>query len=316
MIIDCIKMSGKRLQFVVGKGGVGKSAVTAALAIVSCAPDERVLAVELGRARGLSRLFGCEDRVGERPVEARPGLFVAAVDGESALAEYLSLVVPIRRLLKTVLATRLYSTFVAAAPGLKELMTVGKIWYENQQLDSSGGAAWDTIVVDAGASGHSLQYLQMPQAAAATFRSGLVHRESNRVAALLRDTTTTAVHVVATPEEMPLAEAADIVARLRGELSLPLGSVYVNRCRSVPPAGIEAGIAKLQEADDGRYARLLTTVRRRLSWTSIQEEGIAALERRIGQSSVRLPDLVAVEFGVEELERLAQSVRMSVENPS
>ncbi len=306
-------MRGKRLQFVVGKGGVGKSAVAAALAVASCAPERRVLAVELGRERGLSRLLGCSERVGEQPQEARPGLFVTAIDGETALAEYLRLVVPIRRLLRAILATRLYSSFVAAAPGLKELMTVGKIWYENQRVAPSGAALWDTIVVDAGASGHSLQYLQMPQSAAATFRSGLVHRESVRVATLLRDDATTAVHVVATPEEMPLAEATEIVARLRGDLSLPLGSLYVNRCRRIPPPGVEAAIAKIEAADEGHYAGLLAVARRNLSWTSIQEEGIRALEKSTGCPSVRLPNLVAVEFGSEELDLLAAQIRRAGE---
>jgi len=157
------------------------------------------LAVEFGGAGGLARLFSVELDPG-RPLEVRPGLYLARFEGEAALAEYLELVVPIRRLLSSVVASPLYRHFVAAAPGLKELMTVGKVWYEYQRCDGAGSKLWDVIIVDAGASGHSLQYLQMPHAAARTFGSGLVHRESQRIEALLKDPAATSVHVVATPE--------------------------------------------------------------------------------------------------------------------
>jgi len=87
--------------------------------------------------------------------------------------------------------------FVAAAPGLKELMTIGKIWYEQDRKEADGRFVWDLVVVDAGASGHSLQYLQMPGTAAQAFSSGLVHREATRVESLLKDPARSCIHVVA-----------------------------------------------------------------------------------------------------------------------
>src|SRR5262249_60155592 len=105
-----------------------------------------------------------------------PGLHGLSVDGRAALEEYLGLIIPVKRLLQTVFSSRIYQYFVAAAPGLKELMTVGKIWYEATRQDG-GRPAWDTIVVDAPATGHSLQYLRMPPAARAPFGAGLAQRE-------------------------------------------------------------------------------------------------------------------------------------------
>src|SRR6185295_20245703 len=101
---------------------------------------------------------------GDGIVEALPNLCVLTVDGEAALSEYLGLVLPVRRVQRMVVESKLYRHFVAAAPGLKELMTVGKIWYE-EQLEGGRGKKWDAIVVDAPATGHSLQYLRMPRAA-------------------------------------------------------------------------------------------------------------------------------------------------------
>ena len=91
-----------------------------------------------------------------------------------------------KRVLSTVFTSRIYQYFVAAAPGLKELMTVGKIWYEADASRSDGARRWDVVVVDAPATGHGLQYLRMPQAARDTFGAGLVQREARRVVELLQ----------------------------------------------------------------------------------------------------------------------------------
>jgi anion-transporting ArsA/GET3 family ATPase len=279
-----------------------------------------VLALELTRPGGLARIFGHEVARPGEPVEVRPRLSIAYVEGEAALTEYLELVIPIRRLLAAVFTSRVYRFFVAAAPGLKELMTVGKIWYEQDRRDADGRFVWDVIVVDAGASGHSLQYLQMPGTAAQTFTSGIVHRESARVEALLKDPARTEVHVVAAPEEMPVTEAVQIVERLRADLKLPLGRLYVNRCRSAAPPGAAELLEALEKADVSTCAdvggfdadvvlegiRLAAT--RALAWEPIQARSIERLERETAVEAVRLPLLVTEEFGLREVERLADEI--------
>lgn len=308
-----VVVDDRRVQFIVGKGGVGKSTLTAALALSAAAEGRRTLAIELASPGGVARLFGVVSAVGNEAVAVRPGLSLMWIEGESALTEYLSLVVPIKRLLKTVFSSRLYRVFVAAAPGLKELMAIGKIWYEAQKTRADGSPLWERIFIDAGASGHSLQYLQMPSAAAATFQSGLVHRESLRVEALLKDASTTCVHVVATPEEMPLGEAAAIVARLRDPLGLALGDLIVNRCRPAPPAGIAGAVETLAaietaSGDEAVRAALLGAARTALGWQHIQEQGIAHIVADTGIEPLRLPLLVREEFGLAEVEEIARSL--------
>ncbi len=308
------------LQFVVGKGGVGKSTLSAALAIAAARAGRRVLALEVEGVGGLARTFKAAPSRPGVPIGVRPGIEIAYIEGESALAEYLELIVPIRRLLAAVFASRIYRYFVAAAPGLKELMTVGKVWYEHQRLLANGEHAWEVIVVDAGASGHSLQYLQMPRAAATTFRSGLVHREAVTIQKLLSDPAATAIHVVATPEEMPLTEARQIIERLRGDLDLPLGRVFVNRCRRRAPEGARSALTKLAAMPletsglsptiDGSALRdgMRFACSRALGWESIQEDGVARLEAGTGLSVIRLPLLASEEFGLREVELLADVV--------
>src|SRR4029077_15239002 len=170
--------------------------VAAALALTLARRGRRTLGVEMEPGGRLAALLG---------PQAGAGVRVLHVDGRAALEEYLNLIIPVERLLATVFASRIYQYFVAAAPGLKELMTVGKIWYEATRTEG-GRPAWDAIGVDAPATGHSLQYLRMPQAARETFGAGLVQREATKITDLLRDRRTTAVHLVTLAEEMAVAE--------------------------------------------------------------------------------------------------------------
>src|SRR5512139_2134864 len=139
-------LAGRRVLFVVGKGGVGKSTVSTALAVSLAEEGKRVLLAQMESSRRLAEFLDLPT-TDAGMVEALPNLCVLTVDGESALSEYLGLVLPVRRVQKMVVESKLYHHFVAAAPGLKELMTVGKIWYE-EQLRVRGRPKWDVIVVD------------------------------------------------------------------------------------------------------------------------------------------------------------------------
>src|SRR5947208_948414 len=229
----------RRLHFVVGKGGVGKTTIAAALALLLVRRGRRTLAVEMDAVGRLPTLLGGSG-VGYVPTEVAPGLHVLGLDGRAALEEYLGLIIPVKRLLATVFASKLYQYFVAAAPGLKELMTVGKIWYEATR-EEAGRPCWDAIVVDAPATGHSLQYLRMPQAAREAFGAGLVQREATKITGLLRDRQTTAVHIVTLAEETPVTETLETRTQLVEALGLPLGFVIANRVhrRRFSPAVLE-----------------------------------------------------------------------------
>src|SRR6185295_3185712 len=252
----------RRLHFVVGKGGVGKTTVAAALAQLLVRRGRRTLAVELDAAGRLATLLGAR-APGYTPVEVEKELFVQAVDGKAALEEYLGLIIPVRRLLATVFSSHVYQYFVAAAPGLKELMTVGKIWYETTR-EENGRPVWDAVVVDAPATGHSLQYLRMPQAARDTFGAGLVQREAAKEVGLLSDARTTAVHLVTLAEEMPVAETLETHAQLVHELRMPVGHLIVNRLhRRRFPEGVVQRLRAAAKAAPAGERELLACVAER-----------------------------------------------------
>lgn len=290
----------RRVLFVVGKGGVGKSTVAALLALALAERGKRVLLAHMGPGRRLSELFGVTNDA-EGPAEVLPGLSFLTVDGESALSEYLGLVLPVKRVHRMVVASRLYRHFVAAAPGLKELMTVGKIWYEEQR-ESGRGRKWDAIVVDAPATGHSLQYLRMPRAAYEAFGPGLVHREAKKVMDLLLDARRTAVCPVTTAEEMPVNETTEMHAQLRDRLCLPLGVLFVNRVHAAPFAPEE-----VPDAPAGAPALVgdvMRCAREEAGWAAINRRYLARLRAEVPMPTIALPFLFAEEFGLGEVRTL------------
>ena len=294
----------RRLHFVVGKGGVGKTTVAAALARLLTRRGRRTLAVEVDDERRLSALLGASGTTGT-PTPVAPGLAVVAIEGRAALEEYLGLIIPVKRLLSTIFSSRIYQYFVAAAPGLKELMTVGKIWYETTR-EEGGRPAWDAVVVDAPATGHSLQYLRMPQAARDTFGPGLVQREAAKVVDLLRDARTTAVHLVTLAEEMPVAETLETYAQLKDPLAMPVGSVIVNRMHHRRFSA--AALAALRDAIK-RAGAVCERAAEESGWSDINAAHLARLRTAIRDVPiVELPFLFVEEFDRAEVERLSREL--------
>ena len=221
------KLLDRRLLFFTGKGGVGKSTVAAATAHLAASHGKRVLLVEVDAKGSVTELFE-QPAVGFKPQEVYPGVLAMSMDTEASLREYLklNLKVPVFGRLGP-LAHAL--DFVAnAAPGVKEILTIGKICWEVREI-IDGRSDFDIVVVDAAATGHIVAQL----GAASTIRElvdvGPVRLQTEWMSELLADPAVTAVNVVTTPEEMPVTETIELVARVRAELDVPLGAVVVNR---------------------------------------------------------------------------------------
>jgi anion-transporting ArsA/GET3 family ATPase len=311
-----VDLFNKRLLLVVGKGGVGKTTIATALALAAARQNKKTLLVEMDESGRAARLLGlaAAEKNHTTPRQVSPRLYVLSISGQAALEEYLCLIIPVRRLLRTVFDSRLYQYFVAAAPGLKELMAMGKLWYEEQLQDEDTlGPRWDLIVVDTPATGHSLQYLRMPQAAQAAFRVGLVHREAERVVRLLADPDRTAVTLVTLAEELPVTETIEAYRQLVHDLQLPLGLVFVNRLHQAPLARADLERLHLTSGLPASYLRLAEEVLRRARETTSQVEvqrlHLQRLQEALSLPILCLPFLSAEEFGLSEVKRLSTLIQ-------
>jgi len=217
----------RRLLFFTGKGGVGKSTVSAAMALLAAEQGRRVLLVSAD-GRGDIAAFFEKRPVGFRPETVFPGLWAMAMDTEASLQEYLrlNLRVPIPGRVGPL--AKVLDFVATAAPGVKEILTIGKICWEVQEA-IDGLSQWDLVVVDAAATGHIVAQLGAPEAIDELVTVGPIKSQTGWMTDLLSDRQVTALNVVTTPEEMPVHETIELVGRVRESLTVPLGAVVVNR---------------------------------------------------------------------------------------
>ncbi len=220
------ELLGRQLVFVTGKGGTGKSTVAAALGELSARVGKRTLLVEID-AKGNLTDFYEHDRVGFDPVEIRPGLFVMTMNTEDSLREYLRIFMKMGRVSKLGLLSKIFEFVANAAPGVREILMIGKIAYEASLVDG-GNFHWDMIIVDAAPTGRIIGQLDAPAAINEMIDSGMVREQTDWMREILSDPARTALVAVATPEEMPVAETIELAVASE-QTDVHLQAVVLNR---------------------------------------------------------------------------------------
>ncbi len=299
----------KPLLVVTGKGGVGKSTVAAALGMAAAARGQRTIVAEVAARDDISRALRDDVPDGETFVERNlgAGLHHISIDPESALEEYVKDQLP-KGVAGLLSSSRMFSYLVAATPGLRELLTVGKVW-ELAQPDrrTPGAHPYDLVILDAPATGHGVAVLTAPGTFANAARMGPIARQGAIIHEMLADPDQTAIVAVATAEEMPVNETLALRDALRDELGQRFAGVVVNGV--LPTRFRRADVAALETvgADGSRAVRAARTEAARARAHRAQ---VARLRRGVGDVEVRTLPFVFEHDGLggDALARLGEEL--------
>lgn len=227
----------KRLVIVSGKGGVGKSAVAAGLALLAQRNGLRVLAVEMASPGGVAAHLSTGPLEFE-PREVRPGLHAMQMIRSQALLEYLSLQLKLPGMGRFGAVARAFDALATATPAVREIITIGKVLWEVRE------DRWDIVVADAPPTGQIGSYLRAPVSIAELVPTGRIRGQSEWMGETLRDPAMTALVLVTLPEELPTTETLDTIDWLDRQRVAPGPAIVSNRVLpEIEDASTPSGIA-------------------------------------------------------------------------
>ena len=296
----------KRLVFVTGKGGVGKSTISIALGLAAAARGKRTIVCEVSAQENASRVFK-KGEVGFHEVEVADNLWAISIDPDESLREYLLLQLKVRAARDLLVRSRIFNYLAAATPGLKELLTIGKIWELAQpQRRVKKAREYDLVIVDAPATGHGIGFLQTPRTFAGIARVGPIHSQASELDRYITDHETTGVAIVAIPEEMPVNESAHLERELTEKIGISVDRIYMNAL--YPERFGKGDVSELERALEAASGPPLAAVRAALSEhrrAHSQRAQLQRLKRQVKGPVKALPFIFKPTLDVEELRWLS-----------
>lgn len=300
------ELASLRFVFVTGKGGVGKSTVSATLATVGANQGKRVLLVSAAGNRAASYLF--DVAIGSRPTPIAPNLFAMTIDPEEALREYAEDAMGSRFVASAILGPQVARGFLRGIPGLLPWALLGKAWYATTKAEDGPafpGAPYDLVVFDGYATGDGTDLLRVPKVVVELAPPGRLRRDAVSCYEMLMDPARSRIVPVSLPRALSASETVDLVSEVRKELGYPLGPVLLNQHRT-PQLTVSEREFLLEKGprEAGTLDRLL------FERASVEEAGERALDvlRSLGQPIWALPATFPAPRGFDELGKFAARV--------
>jgi anion-transporting ArsA/GET3 family ATPase len=303
------RLFDKKLLIFSGKGGVGKSTVTAAVAVAAARAGKRVLVVEIGEPETMSRVFGgppvgYAGGVVHRPNDAPPISAICITPAE-ALKEYGMRTVRFEMLYNAVFDNPVIRYFTAAAPAVEELNVLGKIEsLQREVFAPAAGARFDLMLLDAPATGHALALFEAPGLAMRLVQAGPIYAIVERMARLLSDPQRTAFNIVSLPEEMPVNESIELDAGVRA-LGLPQGLLIVNGMYPQAFSDDEVERSRTSATPTSLNRAIIAAAESVVKRRAQQETMLSRLRRGMTRPVITLPLIVAPQIGPVEVGLLA-----------
>jgi len=252
--------------------------------------------------------------VGYHETEIARDLYAFSIDPQRALEEYLLLQIKVKPLYDLMFKNRVFTYFAAATPGLRELVTIGKVW-ELAQLDRrvKRSDKYDLVIVDAPATGHGIGILRTPKTFGDIARVGPVKRQADAIYDFITSAELTSVCAVAWPEEMPVNETLDLRRNLRAELGLELDQIFMNGLYPELFTGAEAATLRerLEHSNGAGTVVLRAAVQAALSEhrrATAHREQLQRLRTESGEDVIELPFLFRPEIDMDAVGELADVI--------
>jgi anion-transporting ArsA/GET3 family ATPase len=231
--IDLATLLRRRVIFVAGKGGTGRSTITASLALLAVKAGRRVLAIDVDAKGDLAAALGSPPS-GFAPRVVQHNLSVLELRTDESLQEYLSIYFKVPRVTRLTPLARVFDFIATGVPGPRDMLVVGKIAYEERRTEANSAPVWDLILVDAAAGGRVESHLAAARAMLTLVRGGVIRAQVQWIDALIRDSRRTTVVLCALPEEMPVTEAIELYERLRKGSGVAVDVCILNRAATEP----------------------------------------------------------------------------------
>jgi Mrp family chromosome partitioning ATPase len=304
--------SQSRVVIVAGKGGVGKTTVTAALALAATRAGLRVLIAEVEGKSGLAAAFGAPP-LGYEESQLAPGVFGRTLSPDAALIDYL-VSHGLKRISKRLAHSGALDVVATAVPGMKDILVLGKV----KSLEQSG--EYDLVLVDAPAAGHAITFLLAARGLLEAVTVGPVRKQAQDVAELLNDPARCQVMLVTLPEETPVNELVDTAFAIEDRAGVALGPVVVNACDTEPAlaaldrVGVQAVATHAgMDLDPATVGALADAAAFRHARAQQQAAQCARLAEQLPLPQLVLPFMFTAAIGPDELARLTDALVRGIE---
>jgi Mrp family chromosome partitioning ATPase len=305
--------STSRVVIVAGKGGVGKTTVSAALAVTAARAGRSVLIVEVEGKSGLPAMFGAP-ALGYEEIDLEARVRARFLTPDAALVEYL-VNHGMKRISKRLATSGALDVVATAVPGMKDILVLGKV----KSIEESRAA--DLVIVDAPAAGHAVTFLLSARGLLDAVRVGPIRKQAQDVVSLISDPKRCQVMLVTLAEETPVSEVVDTAFAIEDRAGVALGPVVVNGCFAPLPVAVSANASTIlddaraadrfvsqREGDDLAHAAAFLEERR-----ALQDEQIQRLRERLPLPQIELPFVFNPDITRAQLDRLADAFGSGIE---
>jgi anion-transporting ArsA/GET3 family ATPase len=300
--------STSHVVIVAGKGGVGKTTVTATLAVTAARAGLNVLVVEVEGKSGLGAMFGAPS-LGYDEIDLDAGISARFLTPDAALVDYLQHH-GMKRISKRLVASGALEVVATAVPGMKDILVLGKV----KSIEEERVA--DLVIVDAPAAGHAITFLLSARGLLDAVRVGPVRKQASDVVDLISDPARCQVLLVTLPEETPVSELIETAFAIEDRAGVALGPVVINACFSALPSDVVPDAVSIW--DDARTCERFVSEREandlaqaavfRARRHEVQREQVDRLRARLPLPQLELPFVFTPDISRPQLDVLADAL--------